>query len=462
MADTEHPGEERWGTIFMGPTSDREATIDKLTEKQRRELWNRRTEAEYMERVRAKATLRVQAMLEQAKANAEAIRNAAREWVDKTRLETEAVRAQADQIKSEAESLRIQAEKMRENGHEEGYRLGVEQAMMEFDEHRTALEEATSTVLKTIGEQRFALFEAWREDLVALTRDAVETMTGWVLSEERQAILRSLLETSFQQLESRRRVIVRSNPVDSEAVNEVISLVRGRFPDLQSWEVVPDSGIAEGGLVLESDSGVVDNRMELRREAVEKVLRYLVLPPGETEEQASANIESVLEDTGMNTLAAQAEARMAASLPPPEPPEEALPPAEEAAPEALAEGETVAGAEEEPLQLPPEAALTERSEAALPEGAALPESAPSGEPPLEEPFFSIPGPGAPAPQAPPPVALVEPEHPTEFTEEDAIPVLNITVGGFESTAEDEAVPTGPEDLPGVLGLDPKEERKDGA
>lgn len=462
MADTEHSDEERWGTIFMGPTADREATIDKLTEKQRRELWNRRTEAEYMERVRAKATMRVQAMLDQAKANAEAIRNTAREWVDKTRLETEAMRAQADQIKREAESLRIQAEKMRENGHEEGYRLGVEQALMELDEHRTALEDATSSVLKTIGDQRFALFEAWREDLAALTRDAVETMTGLVLSEDRQALLRSLLETSFQQLESRRRVIVRSNPVDSDAVNEVIGAVRGRFPDLQSWEVIPDSGIAEGGLVLESDSGVVDNRMELRREAVEKVLRYLVLPPGETEDQASANIEAVLENTGINTLAAQAEARMAASLPPPEQPEEALPPAEDAVPEALAEGEATVGSEEEQLQLPAEAVLAENTDAALPEGGALPESAVAEEPQLEEPFFTMPGAGAPAPEAPAAVTPVEPEHPTEFTEEDAIPVLNITVGGVDPAPEEETIPAGPEHLPGILGQGPQEERKDGA
>ncbi len=80
----------RWGTIFMGPTPDRESTIDKVTADRQRELWNRRTEAEYMERVRVKATLRVQTMLDQARAQAEAIRGTARQWAEKLKAECEA------------------------------------------------------------------------------------------------------------------------------------------------------------------------------------------------------------------------------------------------------------------------------------------------------------------------------------------------------------------------------------
>lgn len=52
-------GGKVYGTIFMGPESERETTLGKLYNAAQREQWNRQTENEYMERVRARATDRV-------------------------------------------------------------------------------------------------------------------------------------------------------------------------------------------------------------------------------------------------------------------------------------------------------------------------------------------------------------------------------------------------------------------
>ncbi|MEG1609654.1 MAG: flagellar biosynthesis/type III secretory pathway protein, partial [Bilophila sp.] len=154
--------DNRWGTIFMGPTSDRESSIDRVTEGRQRDLWNRRTEAEYMERVRDKATVRVQAMLDQARANAEAMRTVARNWAEKVKQDCDAMLAQAEQTKAEAEAIRAEAEHIRDAAQEEGYKIGVEQAFMELDEHRLALDDTTASVLKTIEGQSETLFEGWR------------------------------------------------------------------------------------------------------------------------------------------------------------------------------------------------------------------------------------------------------------------------------------------------------------
>ena len=302
----------RWGTIFMGPTPDRESTIDKVTADRQRELWNRRTEAEYMERVRVKATLRVQTMLDQARAQAEAIRGTARQWAEKLKTECEAQQEQAQKIRQDAEALLAQAEREREAGREEGYRIGGEQAFMELETHREALDDATASVLKTIEEQGTVLFEAWREDLAALTRDCVESLTGWVLTEEREAVLKALIEASVKELTDRRRLVIRVNPADYDAVTLVIESAKARHAEVKHWEVRADDSIEQAGLIVESASGMVDNRREVRRQAVDDILRHLTLPAGPADSEALAAVAREMEAAGINALAAQSEARAAA------------------------------------------------------------------------------------------------------------------------------------------------------
>ena len=46
-------GGKVYGTIFMGPESERDTTLGKLYNAAQREQWNRQAENEYLDRVRA-------------------------------------------------------------------------------------------------------------------------------------------------------------------------------------------------------------------------------------------------------------------------------------------------------------------------------------------------------------------------------------------------------------------------
>lgn len=301
--------ENRIGTIFMGPSSDREATIDKVTEKQQHDIWNRRTEAEYMERVRLKATARVQAMLEQARVQAETIRGTARQYAEKVKADSESLYTQAEQSKQEADEYLAEAKSQRENAQGQGYADGMEQAREAMEQHQIAIEDATASVLKTIEEQSHVLFSAWRQDLVDLLKDAVTSVTGWLLSEERSAILDSLLDSAVRALSDHRHIHIRSHPKDYEAVRMVIDSAKSRYTDLQTWDVVQDESISAGGLVVESESGVADNRINIRRQIVDEILQHLDLPAGSADQEAENNIDKAMQETGMNELAVAADAR---------------------------------------------------------------------------------------------------------------------------------------------------------
>lgn len=300
---------ERWGTIFMGPTSDRESSIDKVTNREQCDLWNRQAEAEYMARVRARAALRVEAMLDKARTNSGVIRRAAQEWAEKVRQRWEDLHTEARHELEQARQLREEAEQLRENAYAEGYQMGVEQAMMELDAHRAELDGMTSAVLTAIQGQCPSFYATWREALSGLLREAVETSVGWVLTEERAAVLEALLTASVQVLENRQRLMIRVHPDDEAALQTVITGAKERFDEVRAWEVTVDPALHPGSLVVESASGKVDNLAENRFGTVEQVLRHLTLPHGPADEAAVAAVADAARTSGLPNLQHEAAER---------------------------------------------------------------------------------------------------------------------------------------------------------
>ncbi|MDL2216848.1 flagellar assembly protein FliH, partial [Desulfovibrio sp. OttesenSCG-928-M14] len=79
-------------------------------------------------------------------------------------------------------------------------------------------------------------------------------------------------------LEKRRELIIRVNPEDEPALNDIVVGTQERFPDVKSWRVRADATISPGGLVVESEASLVEGRLESRTAIVEDVLRRLTLP----------------------------------------------------------------------------------------------------------------------------------------------------------------------------------------
>ena len=93
--------ESRFGTIFMGPTPDRETTLERLYDAAQREVWNQQTEEEYLERVKARATERVRALLLQARRRGDDILREAESKAGSLRAEAAAIKAEAEQTRAD-------------------------------------------------------------------------------------------------------------------------------------------------------------------------------------------------------------------------------------------------------------------------------------------------------------------------------------------------------------------------
>lgn len=325
---------KKWGTIYLG--SNKEATLDSLDAMQaaaRQEQWNQRTQTDYLERVRLRATDRAREILGAAHTERQDLLNEARADAERIRLEAQVQYAKATEeldaaaaLRAEAQNLRDEAAALRDAAQQEGFDQGLANAREELDNFRGAMGGSIAVVLQAIERQNSAIFGAWREEVVTLVHACIEKGTAWVLDEQHAQILRALVLESVRKLDNRHTVTLRVHPDDEAAVADMFAAAREAVPDVERWIVNGDPSIELGGLIVESPSSTVDNRLELRRTLVSNVLQHLTLPEGEAEVIAAAAIHDV--------VAAQT-AHIATIAPPM--PEAAPAPASEAASEVMPE-----------------------------------------------------------------------------------------------------------------------------
>lgn len=290
-----------WGTVFRGPSTDHETRLDLLRAKAESEQWSRRTEHEYMERVRARAAKEAEGILQEGQARSQRVREEAGKWIQEQQqllatkeAEVAALKTEAEAIKAEAETIRREAQARFESASEQGFAHGMEQAADLVAQQHETQNRHLAKVLQSIQAQSVTLFEFWKHDLVQLLCQAVEAGTGWVLKRDKRDIMEHVLTQAVQQLENRQRLVVHANPEDASLLDELLAQSKERY-DLRAWEVLSDAGMEPGGLVLESSSGKVDAGRCLRREVVEEALARLELPYSEADANARETVDQAFE-----------------------------------------------------------------------------------------------------------------------------------------------------------------------
>lgn len=305
-----------WGTIFFD--TGREATLDSLEAMQaplQQERKAKEDEQAYLERVRIKATARAKEILEHAYIERQTVLDAAAEQARLLHEDAAALRAEAQSLcdaarhdRADADSQLLAAKAEREAAHGTGFEHGMSLAHEELARARTELGGALAWLLHAFTGASSQIFDAWRQELVALLKVCVEKGTALVLEERHAAMLERLFVDAARRMEQQTSLTVRVHP-DAEAfVSDMLLAAQEHVPRLEQWLVVGDASI-QGGLVVESPSGAVDSRQVLRNELVDNILRHLTLPESPADHMALAGVETVYQS---------AAAHAATIAPPPE------------------------------------------------------------------------------------------------------------------------------------------------
>lgn len=190
----------------------------------------------------------------------------------------------AEKAKEIVVNAQHEAKNIRDGAHHQGYEEGLKQANQELETMRQHMAEALAQALASIQEGAEQIWENNRQDLVMLTRLAVEKITRIVLDKEREQVMAGLLDQALDALDSHKVLYIKINPDDEALVSELLARAKDSHPTLEKWRLKPDPGMHQGGLVVESDYGMADNSLENRYAIVSGILDQLTLPFAQEQE----------------------------------------------------------------------------------------------------------------------------------------------------------------------------------
>ncbi len=309
---------------------EREATMEQLDAMQEpllRERQQKDQQKDYLERVRKRAADRAreilaeayverQKILQEAHAELEAERAAAKQEIAALKAEAEAARTSAKGELARAETVGHEADVLREKARDEGFQAGMNQAGAELREFRADMGNELATLMRAVEAQCSQITAYWRDDLAELMRVAVHAGTGYVLDSQHEEILTNLVFQAIHLLEERSVITLRVNPEDESIVSDLFKAAREKAPELNQWIVNGDETIDRGGLVAESGSGSVDLRRQNFEELLHSILDHLFLPVREADKEGLAAIHDQVESASLRFAVPEEEAieRAEASL----------------------------------------------------------------------------------------------------------------------------------------------------
>ncbi|QLA17507.1 FliH/SctL family protein [Desulfolutivibrio sulfoxidireducens] len=210
--------------LGIGAAGPQETTVAEI-EARRSPMHFERMEAEFWERVRAKAQDKAREIMAQAMAEAERLKASARA---------------------------------------EGLAEGTEQARVQFDAHLDEMGKAFAETLAAIQKDRKTLWASYQRDFTTLLRLALEKTLGILLDERRRDVLGSLLDEALDVIDSRTELTVTVNPDDAPMIEELLSRASATRQGLERWRVKGDASLTPGGVRLESRDGMADNTVDSR------------------------------------------------------------------------------------------------------------------------------------------------------------------------------------------------------
>ncbi len=219
------------GRIFIGLNSK---GIDPLAPLNETPRFAPDQEQEYMERVRAKAQ--------------------------------EAARSVIAKAMDEAEALKHKAQT-------QGYEEGLAQAAKATDDHNQTLSRKLDDFVQALQSEHTARRAAYAKDTALLLKAALDKVLGVELESHKTDVLEHLLDEALVRIDSRNHITISCSPEDQSFLEDLLARTSQKYPGLEQWTVKPSQALEQGGIKVESGSGMVDNSLASRYALIEEIIQ---------------------------------------------------------------------------------------------------------------------------------------------------------------------------------------------
>ncbi len=169
------------------------------------------------------------------------------------------------------EAAKAEAEAIREEAREKGRAEGLETGRAELE----ALKEDAVTRLlgavQALEKTRPQVLKELEHELVQLVIAAASKMAAKELEIKPEAI-RNVVLSALKLVSQTRSVKIRVNPQDLEMVEAVQPRIAADYPDLAKVDLIPDKDVSPGGCVVVTESEEIDDTVETRIRNMSEVM----------------------------------------------------------------------------------------------------------------------------------------------------------------------------------------------
>jgi flagellar assembly protein FliH len=203
----------------------------------------------------------------------EEARKLVREAQERARTILTAAMQEAERIRSDAreagEAEGLQAG--REAGEQQGYDAGIARAAEQVDGHVVELEQTLHAVLQAWEQEFRWLRQAAEQDLVRLAFRIAETVLDREVETYPETVLNSI-EKAVQLALDAKRLEIHVNPADQALADQFFPMLKSRFTELDSVNLIGDESVDRGGAVVKTAQGSVDARITTQFQEIRRAL----------------------------------------------------------------------------------------------------------------------------------------------------------------------------------------------
>lgn len=200
-----------------------------------------------------------------------------------------------EEIDPQEEAARLIAEAMdqaaaiRQEAQEQGYAQGFETGRASGEASLVELISDFQAVLEELARQKEALLEERQDALLRLVILAVERVIEAEV-QTRPELINQALKAAYRYLDQHEGVRVRLSPAAADWLAKHHDPLDEDLEWIHNAKIVPDPRISPGGVILETDVGDVDATLEVRWQAVARVLQEALDHGPTPPEEADAGV----------------------------------------------------------------------------------------------------------------------------------------------------------------------------
>ena len=170
----------------------------------------------------------------------------------------EDARAQAQSL---IDAATTEAEALREKAKNEGRQEGIDQGATEV-----------AQIIKRMTEHQQEQEAQVLPQLLKLVRKMAEKVIGSELEQRPEALVGMIKRTLHDKARQRRSLLLRVNPADLEVVRNERHRLMDALVRASDLAIREDDDISPGGVVIETEAGTIDARLETQLDALERAM----------------------------------------------------------------------------------------------------------------------------------------------------------------------------------------------